>query len=104
MRGRLQRIKDDNPGMVGDVRGLGSMLALELVSDPATRRPWMEATAAVNAATLQRGVITIRAGLFSNCVRFLPPLVISDEQLDAALEVVAESVAEVAASLAPAQV
>ena len=49
----------------------------------------MEATAAVTAETVKRGVITIRAGLYSNCVRFLPPLDITDAQLDEALEVVA---------------
>jgi 4-aminobutyrate aminotransferase/(S)-3-amino-2-methylpropionate transaminase len=97
LRTRLDRIRAANPGLVGDVRGLGSMLAMELVKDPETKEPWVEATAAVTAATLRRGVITIRAGLYSNCVRFLPPLVITDAQLDEAMDVVAESVAEVAA-------
>jgi 4-aminobutyrate aminotransferase/(S)-3-amino-2-methylpropionate transaminase len=75
------------------------MLVLEIVRDPATKEPWMEATAAITAATLQRGVITIRAGLHSNCVRFLPPLVISDAELDEALDVVAAAVDEVAETL-----
>ena len=52
----------------------------------------MEATAAINAATLKRGVITIRAGLYSNCVRFLPPLNISDGEIDEAMDVVDEAV------------
>ncbi len=52
----------------------------------------MEATAAVTAETIKRGVITIRAGLYSNCVRFLPALDISDCLLDEALDVVEESV------------
>jgi 4-aminobutyrate aminotransferase/(S)-3-amino-2-methylpropionate transaminase len=60
----------------------------------------MEATAAVTAATVRRGVITIRSGLYSNCVRFLPPLVITDAQLDEAMDVVAESVAAVAKEMA----
>ena len=59
----------------------------------------MEATQAVNAEALERGVITIRAGLFSNCVRFLPALSISDAELDEAMDVVAESVRVVAARL-----
>ena len=62
--------------------------AMELVRDPHTREPWMEATQGVNAATLERGVITIRAGLFSNCVRFLPPLNMDDATLDEAFDVV----------------
>jgi 4-aminobutyrate aminotransferase / (S)-3-amino-2-methylpropionate transaminase / 5-aminovalerate transaminase len=97
LRARLERIQASHPDLVGDVRGVGSMLVMELVRDPVTKEPWMEATAAVTAATLQRGVITIRSGLYSNCVRFLPPLVITDPQLDEALDVVEESVAAVAA-------
>jgi 4-aminobutyrate aminotransferase/(S)-3-amino-2-methylpropionate transaminase len=75
------------------------MLAMELVRDPTTKEPWMEATQATNAATLERGVITIRAGLFSNCVRFLPPLNIDDATLDEALDVVDAAVDAVAAKL-----
>jgi 4-aminobutyrate aminotransferase/(S)-3-amino-2-methylpropionate transaminase len=87
IRARLLAIQARHPQWVGDVRGLGPMLAMELVKDPTTKAPWMEACQAVNAATLQRGVITIRAGLFSNCVRFLPPLNIDDATLDEALDV-----------------
>ena len=97
LRTALEEIKASHPRLVGDVRGLGSMLVMEFVKDPATKQPWMEATAAVTVETLKRGVITIRAGLYSNCVRFLPPLDITDAQLDEALEVVAASVDQVAA-------
>ncbi|HEY5686260.1 MAG TPA: 4-aminobutyrate--2-oxoglutarate transaminase [Acidimicrobiia bacterium] len=96
LRNRLEAIQAAHPSLVGDVRGLGSMLVLEFVKDPVTKEPWMEATAAVTAETVKRGVITIRAGLFSNCVRFLPPLVISDAELDEAMDVVAASVDAVA--------
>jgi 4-aminobutyrate aminotransferase/(S)-3-amino-2-methylpropionate transaminase len=99
LRSHLEAIQSRHPNLIGDVRGLGSMLAMEVVSDAATRTPWMEATAAINAATLQRGVITIRAGLYSNCVRFLPPLVITDDQIDESMAVVADSVAEVEDSM-----
>lgn len=100
LRHRLEEIQAKHPRLVGDVRGLGSMLVMELVKDPATKEPWMEATAAVCAETVKRGVITIRAGLYSNCVRFLPPLVITDAQLDEALDVVAEAVAVTEQTLA----
>ncbi len=96
LRSALEGIKAAHPGLIGDVRGLGSMLVMEFVKDPATKQPWMEATAAVTSETLKRGVITIRAGLYSNCVRFLPPLGITDDQLDEALAVVAASVDQVA--------
>jgi 4-aminobutyrate aminotransferase / (S)-3-amino-2-methylpropionate transaminase / 5-aminovalerate transaminase len=96
LRSALQTIQEAHPNLVGDVRGLGSMLVMEFVRDAATKQPWMEATAAVTVETLKRGVITIRAGLYSNCVRFLPPLDITDAQLDEALHVVAASVDQVA--------
>lgn len=92
LKARLLQIQARHPQLVGDVRGLGPMLAMELVKDAESREPWMEATQAVNAATLQRGVITIRAGLYSNCVRFLPPLILSDAQLHEAMDVVDASV------------
>lgn len=92
LNARLLQIQARHPQLVGDVRGLGPMLAMELVKDAESREPWMEATQAVNAATLQRGVITIRAGLYSNCVRFLPPLILSDAQLHEAMDVVDVSV------------
>lgn len=99
LRARLESIQADHPNIIGDVRGLGSMLAMEFVKDPVTKEPWMEATAAVTAETVKRGVITIRAGLFSNCVRFLPALDISDAQLDEALDVVAASIKRVATDM-----
>jgi 4-aminobutyrate aminotransferase/(S)-3-amino-2-methylpropionate transaminase len=99
LRSRLEDIQANHPNLIGDVRGLGSMLAMEFVKDPVTKQPWMEATAAVTVETLKRGVITIRAGLYSNCVRFLPALDITDAQLDEALDVVSASVDKVAADL-----
>jgi 4-aminobutyrate aminotransferase/(S)-3-amino-2-methylpropionate transaminase len=98
LRGRLAELRSRHPDLIGDVRGLGPMLVMEIVEDAASRRPSMEATAAINAEALKRGVITIRAGLYSNCVRFLPPLTISDAELDEALDVVSDAVDAVAAA------
>lgn len=100
LRQRLEPIRGRHPDLVGDVRGLGSMLVAEFVKDAETREPWMEACAAATAATLQRGVITIRSGLYSNCLRFLPPLNISDQLLDEAMDVVDVSIDAVAQELA----
>lgn len=91
MRQHLDAIQEQYP-LVGDVRGLGSMLAIELVKDPQTKEPDPEATLAVSQEALQRGVIAIRAGLYSNCIRFLPPLIITDDQIDEAMGVIAEAV------------
>ena len=97
VRTRLLKIQSEHPDLVGDVRGLGPMLAMEIVKDAASRTPCIDTTAAINVETLSRGVITIRAGLYSNCVRFLPPLDIDDGEIDEALEIVAQAVASVAA-------
>jgi 4-aminobutyrate aminotransferase/(S)-3-amino-2-methylpropionate transaminase len=96
LRTALEKIQAQHPDLVGDVRGLGPMLVMDMVRDPRSKAPSMEETAAVTAETLSRGVITIRAGLYSNCVRFLPPLAISDAHLDEALGHVADAVAAVA--------
>ncbi len=94
LRQHLERIQADN-ALVGDVRGLGSMLVMELVLDRELKTPAPEQTLQISAEALKRGVIAIRAGLYSNCIRFLPPLTITDAQLDEAMDVVAEAVAVV---------
>jgi 4-aminobutyrate aminotransferase / (S)-3-amino-2-methylpropionate transaminase / 5-aminovalerate transaminase len=72
---------------IGDVRGLGAMLAIELVRDRETKEPAAElATAVVDAAT-ERGLLLLKAGVHSNCIRVLCPLTISDAELDEALSV-----------------
>ncbi|HEX2506654.1 MAG TPA: 4-aminobutyrate--2-oxoglutarate transaminase, partial [Gaiellaceae bacterium] len=70
---------------VGDVRGLGAMLAIEIVRDRATREPDAELASAVAEAAFQRGLMLLKAGIYSNCIRVLVPLVITDEQLAEAL-------------------
>ena len=98
LRRRLEELQTVHPDLIGDVRGLGPMLVAEIVMDAESKKPDMASTAAICAATLVRGLITIRAGLYSNCVRFLPPLGITHEQVDEAMDVLAEAVAEVAAA------
>ncbi len=98
MRRRLETMQQDHPGLIGEVRGLGPMLVAEIVTDAESKTPDMASTAAICNETLTRGLITIRAGLYSNCVRFLPPLNTSTEQVDEAMDVLAESIDAVAAS------
>ena len=95
LRGHLERLQATYPQIIGDVRGLGPMLVMELVKDPASKEPHMDLTAVITQAALQRGLIIIRAGLYSNCVRFLPPLNISDAQIDEGMAVLSETVAAV---------
>ena len=88
---RLLDIQAENE-IIGDVRGLGPMQLIEFVGDRAAKTPIMNETAQVAAEALQRGLIIIRAGLYSNCIRFMPPLNISDAQVDEAMDIVAEAV------------
>jgi 4-aminobutyrate aminotransferase/(S)-3-amino-2-methylpropionate transaminase len=77
----------DRFAAVGDVRGLGAMLAIELVKDRATKQPAAELATAVADAALQRGLLLLKAGIYSNCIRVLCPLVITDAELEEALDV-----------------
>lgn len=90
MRSHLQDLQTEFP-LIGHVRGLGAMLAIELVLDHETKEPAAAQTSQVNLETLKRGLVTIRAGLYSNCVRFLPPLNITNEQIDEGMAVLAEA-------------
>ena len=70
---------------IGDVRGLGAMLAIELVHDPAAKDPAPDLAVAVIDAALERGLILLKAGISGNCIRVLCPLTIEDAVLDEAL-------------------
>ena len=72
---------------IGDVRGLGAMIALELVRDRETKQPAPDLAQAVIDAATQRGLLLLKAGVYSNCIRVLCPLVITDAELDEALDV-----------------
>ena len=72
---------------IGDVRGLGAMLAIELVTDPATKEPAPELASAVVDTAMRRGLLLLKAGVYGNCIRVLCPLVVSDAELDEALAV-----------------
>jgi 4-aminobutyrate aminotransferase/(S)-3-amino-2-methylpropionate transaminase len=72
---------------IGDVRGLGAMLAIELVRDRDTKEPDAALTAAIVEAAAERGLLLLKSGIYSNCIRVLCPLVLTDAELDEALEV-----------------
>jgi 4-aminobutyrate aminotransferase/(S)-3-amino-2-methylpropionate transaminase len=72
---------------IGDVRGLGAMLAIELVHDRSSKDPAPELASVVVEAAAERGLLLLKSGIYSNCIRVLTPLVISDAELDEALEV-----------------
>ncbi len=72
---------------LGDVRGLGAMLAIELVHDRGTKDPAPELATAIVEAAAERGLLLLKSGIYSNCIRVLVPLVIGDAELDEALGV-----------------
>ena len=90
LRTRLDEIASrvDN---VGEVRGLGPMLALELVADRESKEPAADLTKRTTTEARERGLILLSCGLYGNVVRILVPLVISDDDLDRGLEILEES-------------
>jgi 4-aminobutyrate aminotransferase/(S)-3-amino-2-methylpropionate transaminase len=72
---------------VGDVRGLGAMMAIELVHGRDSKDPAPELASAVVEAATERGLLLLKSGIYSNCIRVLVPLVVTDAELDEALEV-----------------
>jgi 4-aminobutyrate aminotransferase/(S)-3-amino-2-methylpropionate transaminase len=88
MRTRLQALAKELP-CIGDVRGLGAMVAIELVKDPKTKEPDAELTAAVLTHAEQRGLILLSCGTAANVVRLLAPLTIPDPVLSEGLDLLA---------------
>jgi 4-aminobutyrate aminotransferase/(S)-3-amino-2-methylpropionate transaminase len=78
--------------VIGEVRGRGAMQAIELV-EPGTKTPNTAAMKAVVKYCQSKGVLVLTAGTYSNVVRFLPPIVITDELLKDALSVLDEAFA-----------
>jgi 4-aminobutyrate aminotransferase/(S)-3-amino-2-methylpropionate transaminase len=66
---------------------MGAMLALELVHDPETKEPAADLATAVADEAARNGLLLLKSGIYSNCIRVLTPLVITDAELDEALGV-----------------
>jgi 4-aminobutyrate aminotransferase len=72
---------------IGEVRGLGAMIAIELVTDPVSKAPAKELTGKIQAEALKRGLILLTAGTLGNVVRVLVPLTVEDAVLEEGLAV-----------------
>jgi 4-aminobutyrate aminotransferase/(S)-3-amino-2-methylpropionate transaminase len=83
---RFHEFKGTYP-IVGDVRGLGAMCAMEMVCDLRTKEPSKEAAERFTTEALQRGLVTLTAGTLGNVVRTLMPLVITDQELEIGLAI-----------------
>lgn len=79
--------------VIGDVRGLGGMVGIEFVKDKETKEPAPELTSAVIQACAKQGLLVEGAGTYNNVIRFLAPLVMTDEQLEAGLDIFEKAVA-----------
>jgi 4-aminobutyrate aminotransferase/(S)-3-amino-2-methylpropionate transaminase len=99
VKARLQTMKERYP-LIGDVRGLGAMMALELVADRETKTPAKEATSRVAQRCHRHGLILITAGTYGSVIRTLMPLSITDEQLVEGLDILEKALADVSEEMA----
>jgi 4-aminobutyrate aminotransferase / (S)-3-amino-2-methylpropionate transaminase / 5-aminovalerate transaminase len=81
---------------IGEVRGIGPMLALELVTDPESKEPAADLAKRTTEAARERGLILLSCGTLGNVIRILVPLVISDDDLARGLEILEESLVDAA--------
>jgi 4-aminobutyrate aminotransferase/(S)-3-amino-2-methylpropionate transaminase len=89
IRKRFEKMKAKH-ACIGDVRGLGAMMAMEFVHDGDPQRPDADTCAKLMAACAKRDLVVINAGTEKNIIRVLCPLVISDEQLNKGLDIMEE--------------
>jgi 4-aminobutyrate aminotransferase/(S)-3-amino-2-methylpropionate transaminase len=94
IRDALVRLFETYP-LVGEVRGLGTMLAIELVRNRATREPASSETQAIVSSARASGLLLLSAGTHGNVIRFLMPLVITDQELDEGFAILDRAFAEV---------
>jgi len=102
IRSRWEEISRDVPE-VGDVRGIGAMIGVEMVRDRDSKQPAGEYLSAFMKETQKRGVVTVSCGIYHNVLRHLLPLVITDEQLEEALGVLADSAVAARREAAPVE-
>lgn len=89
------KVMQENYSLIGDVRRLGAMIGIELVKDRETKEPAKDETAQIAQACLEQGLIIISAGVYGNVIRMLMPLVITDEQLEQAINILDSAFAKV---------
>jgi 4-aminobutyrate aminotransferase len=80
----LRRLQEHHPE-IGDVRGLGLMIATEFTAPSSNREPWTERAKAVTKAALAEGLMLLTCGTYDNIIRWIPPLIVSEAQVKDAL-------------------
>ena len=92
---RFLKVQQRFPEHIGDVRGLGGMVAIEFVKDRTTKEPDSHIASDIMAAAHQRGLVLIKAGMYDNVLRVLVPLCVTDEQLQQGLDIFEDAVVSV---------
>jgi 4-aminobutyrate aminotransferase/(S)-3-amino-2-methylpropionate transaminase len=90
---RLRKLQKKYPA-IGEIRGLGAMVAVELVKEGQADRPDADLTKALVQAAARRGLVILSCGVYSNCIRFLAPLTIPEELLSEGMDIFAASLEE----------
>lgn len=93
LRDRFNGLKEELP-VIGDIRGLGAMIGIEFVKDPVTKEPNTELVTKLVQYCANHGLLIENAGTYLNVVRFLAPLVITDEQLEAGMKILEDGIRE----------
>ncbi len=102
LRSRWEDVSRDVPE-IGEVRGVGAMVGVEFVKDRETREPNGPYLSALMREAMSRGVVTVSCGADHNVLRHLVPLVITDDQLEEGLDVLADAAVAARSSAAPVE-
>jgi 4-aminobutyrate aminotransferase/(S)-3-amino-2-methylpropionate transaminase len=97
IRDRFRDLQGRYP-IIGDVRGIGAMAAMELVEDPDTKKPAGDFAKAFRLKLFENGVVNVGAGTYHSVVRILVPFTIEDDTLDRGLHIVEETMAQVSST------
>lgn len=87
---KMEKLQLKHP-QIGDIRGLGAMAAIEFVKDPHTKEPYKDVVPLMIQECFKHGLLIMGAGIFGNVIRFLPPTVMTDEQLEDGLTIFAQA-------------
>jgi len=91
LRTRLDELQSKHE-KIGEVRGLGPMLAMEFVKDKSTKKPDPDTSSNIMKECLKNGLMTLKAGLYSNAIRLHPPLTIEEEYLDIGMDILENAI------------
>src|SRR5512136_1968406 len=90
---RLKEMKQRFP-IIGDLRGMGAMMAIELVSDQKAKTPAAKETKAIKGAAFKKGMVLLTCGTYDNVIRMHPSMIMPDETLEQAMDILESSIEE----------